>query len=83
MVDVYAYCNKNPEVLQELLNKSSIFHTVVRSTEDYKATHIKWNESGRNVSRGQRCNELKRELNVKMHCRRLISAAGAFLAAIN
>lgn len=25
MLDVYAYCNKNPEVLQELLNKSSIF----------------------------------------------------------
>ncbi len=65
MLDVYAYCNKNPEVLQELLNKSSIFHTVVRSTEDYKATHIKWNESGRNVSRGQRCNELKKEQNVK------------------
>lgn len=82
MLDVYAYCNKNPEVLQELLNKSSIFHTVVRSTEDYKATHITWNESGRNVSRGQRCNELKKEQNVKMHCFRLTSAGG-FLVTIN
>ncbi len=45
MLDVYAYCNKNPEVLQELLHKSSIFcHTVVRSTEDYKATHMNLGE---------------------------------------
>lgn len=43
MLDVYAYCNKNPEVLQELL-KSSIVHTVVRSTEDFKATHMNLGE---------------------------------------